>query len=363
MAKKPKTPKEPETKVDEFAEPEVTDLFIGGEDFDVSAMDYPVEETDIIQTMPPETKEEAELLAEATLDEEVAVDDPPSESEEPPDDKKLAESEEEPEEIKAADEEPAEPEPAEPDDRGERIPHSRFKEVVDERNELRERIAKLEDGTQTVVTPEPVPEPSEVDKELEALEVYDFDKREEEYMDAVNEGEKEAARNIRKEIRTTEQRISELRAEKIVSKMTGAQSEEAAFLETAEALQNKYPILDNNSETFDKDKQADVIDLFKGYALSGEYSRADALRKATEKIAHLERWGEDTDTPPADPAPTNIPPDVKKKVEASNKQPQAMGTTQTPDVGAPDIAEISEEEFASLPEDTKRRLRGDYVTA
>ena len=101
------------------------------------------------------------------------------------------------------------------------------------------------------------------------------------------------------------------------------------------------------------------------------YGAADSLAKATEVTLISERpdlLDVAQDTPSADPAPTltkavqekKAKANVQKKVAASQSQPPQMKGESTQNKKVVDINVMSDDEFGALPEDTLRRLRGDF---
>ena len=100
------------------------------------------------------------------------------------------------------------------------------------------------------------------------------------------------------------------------------------------------------------------------------YGAADSLAKATE-VTLLTKKPEllqASDEPKADPAPTltkavqekKQKATVQKKVEASQAQPPEMKGDSSKNKKVVDINTLSDDEFGALPEETLRRMRGDF---
>ena len=100
------------------------------------------------------------------------------------------------------------------------------------------------------------------------------------------------------------------------------------------------------------------------------YGAADSLAKATE-VTLLTKKPEllqTSDEPKADPAPTlsqavqekKAKANVSKKVQASQSQPPEMKGESTKNKKVVDINTLSDDEFGALPEETLRRMRGDF---
>lgn len=319
--------------------------FIGGEpatEDEINEMSYPREDHDPpVETHPPATKEEAALRAEqAEKDEEETrtVDDVVEKPKKDKVEKKAAEEEEE-----------------DSQEEENRIPYKRFKEVNDQLKEMREKVAQLEDAANKEPPPPPPPQPKAPE--------FDFDAKEEAYMDAVLEGDKETAKALRQEIRTAEIELAKFEAEQISKagdELTVAQRE---FEETGKAIETEFPELAEGTESYNPAARQEAIDLYVGYAQSGKYTAAQALDKACRQVAKFYGFGAE-ESAPVDPVETIEPkkPDIKKKVEAQNKQPPKMQTRDSSTQEEPrvDIRNMSDEEYEALPESARRRLRGDY---
>ncbi len=69
----------------------------------------------------------------------------------------------------------------------------------------------------------------------------------------------------------------------------------------------------------------------------------------------------------SDDVPDNVvaikPTDVKAKAKVANDQPPAMEDKAPGDNEEPklDVASMSEQEFAAMPDSTKKRARGDFL--
>ena len=194
---------------------------------------------------------------------------------------------------------------------------------------------------------------------------YEFDKKEVEYQQLVLDGETEKATALRTEIRNAEREQTMFEVQQKMGQ-TVQQSQEAIQLQTtAQLIQEQYPILDENSQDYNKEMADEVIDLRDAFIVQG-YQASDALTKATKYVMA-------GNTP--EPAQEAAPPKsngavvqkkkkatVKKKIEASQSQPpdlQGQGNAERGE-GTLDVNALSEDEFNALPEETLRRLRGDF---
>lgn len=319
---------------------------------DMNFEDEPKEETveETEETEETETTEEepvAEETTEEVAEEETeeataeATEEQPVETDEdsvPTDDEQPVEAVEEDEQV----EEPKSP----------MVPKSRLDEVLAKNKEMQKRLQDMEE------------KPAE-----EAVPEYDFVSKEKEYQDLVLEGETDKAALLRNEIRTAEreQVMSEMQ-----SKMgqTVQQDRELHELnQKATEIMEVFPIFDEKSKSYDEKLTNEVMELRDAFIYQG-YGAADSLAKATE-VTLLTKKPEllqASDEPKADPAPTltkavqekKQKATVKKKVEASQSQPPQMKGESTQNKKVVDINTLSDDEFGALPEETLRRMRGDF---
>lgn len=328
----------------------IFDPFVGGEqDDDLSDMKY-VQDADTIveNTHPPETKEEAEILAsekaerekdDVQLEEGEAVE--PEEAEVEPEEEVVAE-EKEPEEV---DDDP-------------KIPKSRLDEVLEQRRKEKERADRLEKQLEDMVEKKKEPEP----------EPFDYVAKEKESYDAFLEGDTEKYSAIQQEIREAQKAELQREAKRIAAEGDQQVQDNLTFEETGEKIEAEYPALVRDGKEFNEDAYNDCMDLYVGYVNTGRYSRAEALQMAADKAVKIHALTKAGDTSLADDADGKVvnfekkKPDVKKKKEIADKQPP-MKESGADREGEPtiDVASMSDEEFAALPEATKRRLRGDVM--
>ena len=326
--------------------PEMKDLFVGGEEDDLSDMQYIQDETTTttVDTMPPETKEEAAARAEAE-----PKDDESDESEE--EEEVTDETEEAPVVLEAKEEEEAAPK----DSEAIKVPKDRFDEVNQRMKIAEEQNKLLKKQVESLVKPvdEPKPEP------------YDYATKEKEAMAALLEGDDKKYAELRSEIRTAERAETLREAKKLAQEGDQHMQETMTFDEAAAQIEADYPAFAEDNANYNQAAREELLDLYLGYAQSGNYTRVQALQRAAEKAAKLHDIKALSVVPPA--VPDNVvklkQPDPKKKAEIANNQPPVMESKGDVDNGEPkvDMRSMSDEEFSTLPESAKRRLRGDIV--
>ena len=254
------------------------------------------------------------------------------------------------------DEEGGEEEPTAKDS-DQRIPKQRFDKINERRKaaeqenaDLKARVEALEAKASETLE-EPVPE-------------FDFDGKEESYMEAVIDGDTELAKSIRKEIRTAEREVYK-RDTPAVDPITTTQQVKSKMEFDAKVLElsDKYDAFNINHDDFDQTLTDEAVAMQKSFVSQGQ-APADALSRAAEYVAkfyELESNTKATDAPPAKPPAKKT--DVKAKAKAAAKQPPKMNSSigESDDgVGVPES--MTDEEFDALPETTKRRMRGDMLT-
>jgi len=258
--------------------------------------------------------------------------------------------------VSADDEQPVEavvqdePEVEEP--KAPMVPKSRLDEVLAKNKEMQKKLQDMED------------KPAE-----DALPEYDFVAKEKDYQDLVLEGETEKAALLRNEIRTAEreQLMSEMQ-----NKMgqTVQQDRELHELnQKANEIMEVFPVFNEKSKSYDEKLTNEVMELRDAFIYQG-YGAADSLAKATEVTLLSKKpellQGDGTEL--SDPAPKlsqavqekKAKATVKKKVEASQAQPPQMKGESTQNKKVVDINTLSDDEFSALPEETLRRMRGDF---
>jgi len=310
------------------------------------------EEPEVTEQEVEEEETEDEVVAEETTEEvaeeqveEVATDETESETETP-----------EPESVQGDDEQPVEaveegPEEVE-EPKAPMVPKSRLDEVLAKNKEMQKKLQDIESEKST--------EPE--------VPAYDFVGKEKAYQDLVLEGETNKAALLRQEIRDAEkeQIMSEMKNQMGQTVQQDRENHELAA--KAQEIVDVFPIFDQNSKQYDEKLTAEVMELRDAFIYQG-YGAADSLAKATEVTLLSKKpellQGADVAEDPA-PQLSKVVQEkkqkatVRKKVEAAQAQPPEMKGESTKNKKVVDINVMSDDEFGALPEDTLRRLRGDF---
>ncbi len=235
------------------------------------------------------------------------------------------------------------------------VPKSRLDEVLAKQKALQKKLDEQMLKEAEVVAEAPT---------------YDFDAKEVEYQEAILDGDTSKASSIRSEIRNAEREQTMFEVQQKMGQ-TVQQSQEMINLQTAaNELEVSYPILDENSQEFNADIQKEVIELRDAFVVQG-YDAADALKKAAnytlaaqapEALNPVEPEVKVDDKKVTAITEKKKRATVKQKLDAAESQPpelQGEGNAERGEATV-DVNKLSEDEFNALPEETLRRLRGDF---
>jgi hypothetical protein len=257
-----------------------------------------------------------------------------------------------------AEEKKAEPETPEPKQSA-HIPKSRFDEVIAERNAERERSAELERRIQAL-------EASSKPREAEApkVEAKDVDALELEYANLMLEGDVEKAVKLRGQINAEIRRQAEEAADQRAAQREAAQTQKAITNElqaTANQIEKDYPYL----STEDGEMVVPQITALRDAYIAKGMKPAEALRKAADFIAPRfdpePKQESKDDEKPEPKQDTRAAAAIARGIKDSAAQPPQMSGVgnRSMDTVKRDVTRMSEDEFDSLPESEKRKMRGD----
>lgn len=231
------------------------------------------------------------------------------------------------------------------------VPKSRLDEVLAKQKALQKQLDEAKAAQEQA---------------LENAPEYDFGAKEAEYQQLVLDGEAEKAVELRTEIRNAEkeQFMFEVQAK---MGQTVQKSQEMNELQTKAAeIEATFPVLNENSADFDVNLQNEVVELRNAFMSQG-YTPADSLTKATEytlaaKRPELLNPTTETEAPKVDEQVVQKKKvaNINKKLKAADSQPPAMKGESAKGDKKIDLNTLSDDEFSALPEETLRRMRGDF---
>lgn len=307
-----------------------------------------------------ENADRGDTLEVAQVEPEPEIPEPEAETEvESESTPEVVETEEAPE-VEVPEEETPEEIPEEKPVKKQRIPKERFDEINERRKaaelQNRELQAKLDA------------------KEAKPLEDdFDFDVKEQEYMEHMLDGELDKAKVVRAEIRSAEQRQYQAMTSNVRDEAVEATQMRQEYMTVVEQLQTDFSEFDPEGEDFNQDLIDEVLEMKDAFVArqGNTLSPGKALKKAANyvakmndlKTANYEEPVVEKEVEAVDlkKVVSKKATNVKEKVKQANAQPPVMDNGETDSKGSPNITEMDEDEFDALPEATKRRLRGDVV--
>ncbi len=232
-----------------------------------------------------------------------------------------------------------------------RIPKSRFDEVNRRRKEAERRLQELE-RQQKAQDP------------AKAVD-FDFDAKEQEYMQAVLDGETEKALNIRKEIRSAEAALQEAKVQQAQQEAQHKTKAQLELEQTVMQAQQQFPEFDASSDVYDEEATQEALELFEAYKGRG-YLPGDAMNRAVRMTARAYGLGQQhqhqqQDQQASQKKQQKQAESLDEKMKTAEKQPPAPSQERdNAELPVKDPLQMSEKEFDALDEQERRRLRGDF---
>jgi hypothetical protein len=170
------------------------------------------------------------------------------------------------------------------------IPRARFDEVNAKLHAAREETEQLRAALAAQQAAQGAP-----------TATIDLDELESAYYDAVESGDKDAARQIRKEINGEIYARAKAAGEEAIGQQLAARESESQFQQVVAQTLKDFPFLDIQSADANSDAIADVVEWRDMYIAQGR-SPADALSRAVKKVTQFFPAGQQNqpDPPPID---------------------------------------------------------------
>jgi hypothetical protein len=236
------------------------------------------------------------------------------------------------------------------------VPKSRLDEVLAKNKKMQKQLEDIQQKEAEVQAEAPT---------------YDFSSKEMEYQEAILDGDSTKATSIRQEIRVAEKEQTMFEVQQQMGQSIQLSNAEQELAVKAQEIGDTFDVLNEHSESFDTELAGEVRDLRDAFMSQG-FTPADSLAKATEytlaaRRPELLQTTDDTAAVQTKKQNKVVVQNrqkaaVKKKLEASKSQPpklQGEGTAKRGDK-VTDLNVLSDEEFSALPEETLRRMRGDF---
>lgn len=248
------------------------------------------------------------------------------------------------------------------------LPKARFDEQRMKSKEretaLMDRIKALEAGATRDVQAQDV---TKLEGEIKTLE--------ETYQKALDDGEKGPALEAMRAIRLKERQISEASVEHKTDRARALAVEEFKVDMLIERMEQDFPALNPQDDAYDQEVVDEVVLLRTGFERSGMSSSA-AITKAIKYVMGAAAKAADVelDAEPdtkekglgADKKDARRKAQLAKNLDASTKQPAKLtdaGLDSHKKGGSASTAtasQMSDEEYAALPESARSRMRGDF---
>lgn len=251
--------------------------------------------------------------------------------------------------------------------KGKMIPVDRHKAMLDkaraERDALQAQLDQAQHGKAVAATNAEI---TKIEEQVTA--------KEEEYNKLLADGETAKATVLMREIRALERSMADAKADMKAAAATALAVEQVRYSTAVDRLEAAYPALNPDHDDFDKEKTAEVMELFDAYKLKGLTPTA-ALQKAVKLIMGAETTKQT--------AAVEVTPQVKaaeltaaqRKEAATKAALAAAGKTppSTADAGKDSdkngggkvtgemVMGMKQEQFAKLNEETLATLRGDVI--
>lgn len=234
-----------------------------------------------------------------------------------------------------------------------KIPKSRFDEVNTRMKAAEAKLAEMEAAKAAEV--------QQAETSKSATLKAELAEKTKAYHQALIDGEFESVDKLALELDDVRERITEARAREIATKEiaeTRAKDQQLSYAEKVN--QRATEIADANPFLIDgSDPEAfELFELVRDGAIAKGSDNIAAMNKALSAVLKLRG-----DAPP--PAPEIPKPNtLQKKIAAAKAQPPrpiGVGNRAAGSTTPTRVSEMSEEDFAKVPEAERKRLRGDFI--
>ena len=190
------------------------------------------------------------------------------------------------------------------------IPRARFDEVNAKLHAAREEAEQLRAALEAKASPEPA-------------SAVDVDALEDQYFEAILEGDKDKAKGLRSKINAEIYNKAEAASTAAVSASLSQREAKTSFEKAVAQTVTDFPFLDSNSPESSPEAIAEVVEWRDFYIAKGD-SPASALQKAAQKVAPLY----------ATASPDTQPPATDKRKQAAVANAAKANAAQPPRVDA-----------------------------
>jgi hypothetical protein len=256
----------------------------------------------------------------------------------------------------------------------EMVTRKRLNKVIDERNRFAEALAKVPDALAAAARGPAAPV-----KEEPKLPEFDLKAKVREKNKKLLEGDEDAAAEIELEIETHRQALADARAQQNADKQLDAKLESREMESILVDAFEQFPFLsDTNKKIFNEDALDEVCAMRDIYIVKG-FTKPQALEKAILKVCprYAKELAGDEEDEEDEGAPPKKKPSKEEKLGKLRHQHAAIAKRLPPTLGKHgagnraagramaerDPDDYTDAEWERLPEEVKKRMRGDNLRA
>lgn len=241
---------------------------------------------------------------------------------------------------------------------GKTVPLARFKEVINQRNDLAAKLVEAEKAHKQAQV-------QDRDEMKETVEKRDALYEQVEVLRA--DGDPKGAAKLQREIDGYNQQIADIKAGMVARQAAYRANENASYDRMLDQLEQSMPMMDPNAPEYDQRYVAEMEFQVQAYEKMGMPS-TQALRRAAALIFQQDPFAPASHkqaaaaiAAPAAPAPKRT--NIAKNLEAANRNAPETGhkTAQGDVAGSKSIYDLTDDELAALPDSVLARMRGDRI--
>lgn len=258
----------------------------------------------------------------------------------------------------AAAEAPAAEAPAEQRPPAHMVPKARLDEVLAKTRELQAQVEVL---TRVQQQAQPAAQQQAATQPLDALAAL-----EEQYADALLDGDKRAAVELGRQIRKMEMDIHTQQAAQVVQGVNAQTAAAAQYDAVVDEIEREFPVFNPDSETYNDELAQEALVIANGYASQGMVFH-DALAKAVGTVARANGVAPVSQQPSA--AQQRQQQSLARNASAASQQPPNLSAapvgTDSSQMGGPltaeAVASMTMAQFEKLSQEDLARARGDIL--
>ena len=237
------------------------------------------------------------------------------------------------------------------------IPKERFDQEVERlRQEAEDAKSQLAEMRETAGKTQQQNQVAQANKAL-ADQRKTLDKLQDQYEDLLMEGDKTAARAVRKQLEQLRGQVTEAEIAERENVIKASTREETIFQRAVARMEADYPQLDPDSDQYDQEAVDSVSAMMTGLSQMKGVSRAEALRTAATRLLKKA-------AAPEPEKPTGKTRGLGGRMAATRQQPPdstRVGSDVANNEYDIDVNKLKDEDFDKMEEDKLASLRGDFV--